>query len=545
MNRRTFLRALGAASISLPSLRGIGAPAAGGKRPRPNILFIFSDDHAVQAISALGSKINKTPNIDRIANEGIAMDRCFCCNSICAPSRAAVLTGKHSHINGLMTNENQFDGSQTTLPKLLQGAGYQTAMIGKWHLGTDPTGFDHWQILPGQGNYYNPDFLDANGRKRYTGYVTDIITDLSLDWLKNKRDPNKPFLLMCQHKAPHRVWAPGPKHLTMYDDVTIPEPPTLFDDYANRNPALKDNEMEIARHMMMDYDLKVAGSEVKDALGRSMKNPELARMTPEQRALWDAAYEPKNEAFRQANLTGQDLVRWKYQRYIKDYLRCVASIDDNVGRMLDYLDQAGLADNTLVVYSSDQGFYLGEHGWYDKRWMYEESFRMPFVARWPAVIKPGTRTKALAQNIDFSPTFLEAAGVNVPQDIQGRSLMPLFKGQTRGWRKSLYYHYYETGEHNVPRHYGVRTDRYKLIHYYDSDAWELFDLERDPQELKSIYDDPAARRIRRQMHAELERLRKLYKVPASSDTAVPERTTGARGPAENRPGSGQTRKKQE
>ncbi len=514
MNRRTFLQTVGAASISFTSLPCISGLASPRKKSRPNILFIFSDDHAVQAISAFGSKINKTPNIDRITSEGIALDRCFCCNSICAPSRAAVLTGKHSHINGLMTNENQFDGSQTTLPKLLQGAGYQTAMIGKWHLGTDPTGFDHWQILPGQGNYYNPDFIDANGRKRYAGYVTDITTDLALDWLKNKRDPNKPFLLMCQHKAPHRVWAPGPKHLTMYDDVTIPEPPTLFDDYANRNPALKDNEMEIARHMMMDYDLKVTGSQVKDALGRAMKNPELARMTPEQRELWDAAYEPKNEAFRQANLTGVDLVRWKYQRYIKDYLRCVASIDDNIGRMLDYLDQARLADNTLVVYSSDQGFYLGEHGWYDKRWMYEESFRMPFVARWPGVIKSGTRTQALAQNIDFSPTFLEAAGVDVPQDIQGRSLTPLFKGQTRGWRKSLYYHYYETGEHNVPRHDGVRTDRYKLIHYYDSGEWELFDLERDPQELKSIYDDPAAGRIRKQMHAELERLRKLYRVPA-------------------------------
>jgi N-acetylglucosamine-6-sulfatase len=513
MNRRRFLQAVGAASVSLRSFPCISGPVSPPKRP--NILFIFSDDHAVQAISSLGSQINKTPNIDRIANEGIALDRCFCCNSICAPSRAAVLTGKHSHINGLMTNADQFDGAQTTLPKLLQRAGYQTVLIGKWHLVTDPTGFDHWQILPGQGNYYNPDFLSAAGTKRYTGYVTDIITDLTLDWLKNKRDKDKPFLLMCQHKAPHRVWAPGPKHLTMYDDVTIPEPATLFDDYANRNPALKDNEMEIARHMMMDYDLKVAGSQVKDALGRAMKNPELARMTPEQRTLWDAAYEPKNEAFRQANLTGRDLVRWKYQRYVKDYLRCVASIDDNVGRTLDYLDQAGLADNTLVIYSSDQGFYLGEHGWYDKRWMYEESFRMPFVARWPAVIKPGTRTRALAQNIDFCPTFLEAAGMDVPKEIQGESLMPLFKGETRYWRNSLYYHYYEEGEHNVPRHYGVRTDRYKLIHYYDNGQWELFDLAQDPQELRSIYNDTAAKAVREQMHAELERLRGLYKVPAS------------------------------
>lgn len=513
MNRRTFLKAVGAASMSLASLSCAGDLASHRKKPRPNILFIFSDDHAVQAISTFGSTINKTPNIDRIADEGIALERCFCCNSICAPSRAAVLTGKHSHMNGLMTNGNLFDGSQTTFPKLLQAAGYQTALIGKWHLRSNPTGFDHWQILPDQGNYYNPDFIDANGKTRYTGYVTDITTDLAFEWLNTKRDPDKPFLLMCQHKAPHRTWAPGPAHLTMYDDVTIPEPPTLFDDYAHRNSALKSNEMEIGRHMMMEYDLKVAGSEEKDSLGRAFKNPELQRMTPEQRARWDAAYEPQNEAFRKASLTGKDLVRWKYQRYVKDYLRCVASVDDNIGRMLNYLDREGLADNTLVIYSSDQGFYLGEHGWYDKRWMYEESFRMPFVARWPGVIKPGTRTRALTQNVDFAPTFLEAAGVGVPQEIQGRSLMPLFRGDAGSWRKSLYYHYYEEGEHNVPRHYGVRTDRYKLIHYYDMDEWELFDLDHDPQELKSIYDDPAAQDVRRQMHAEIERVRQLYQVP--------------------------------
>lgn len=515
MNRRTFLQALGAASLSLGPLSCAGGLTSHRKRPKPNILFIFSDDHAVQAINTFGSKINKTPHIDRIAAEGIALDRCYCGNSICAPSRATVLTGTHSHINGVMTNGNRFDGAQTTFPKLLQGAGYQTALIGKWHLRSDPTGFDHWHILPGQGHYYNPDLIEASGTKRYTGYVTDIVTDLSLEWLQNGRDPDRPFLLMCQHKAPHRVWAPGPDHLTMYDDVTIPEPPTLFDDYANRNSALADNGMEIGRHMMMEYDLKVAGSEVKDALGRAFKNPELARMTPEQRARWDAAYEPKNQAFYEANLTGKDLVRWKYQRYVKDYLRCVASIDDNVGRMLDYLDREGLANNTLVIYSSDQGFYLGEHGWYDKRWMYEESFRMPFVGRWPGVIKPGTRTKALTQNIDFAPTFLEAAGVDIPEEMQGRSLMPLFTGRPGDWRKSLYYHYYESGgEHNVPRHYGVRTDRYKLIHYEDIEEWELFDLEQDPQELKSIYDDPAAQDIRKQLRAELKRLRKMYRVPA-------------------------------
>jgi arylsulfatase A-like enzyme len=514
MNRRTFLKTLGAASVSLSALSCTTQSLSRKSTAAPNILFIFSDDHAVQSISTYGSKINKTPNIDRIAQEGIALDRCFCCNSICAPSRAAVLTGKHSHANGLMTNMNRFDGAQMTFPKYLQQAGYQTALIGKWHLKTDPTGFDHWQILPGQGNYYNPDFIDAQGKKRYTGYATDITTDLALDWLKNQRDSSKPFLMMCQHKAPHRTWAPGPKHLALYDDRTIPEPPTLFDDYAHRSDLLKDNEMEIGRHMMMDYDLKVTGSQVKDALGRAFVNPEVKRMTPAQRQRWDKAYGPKNQAFAQAKLKGRDLLRWKYQRYIKDYLRCVASVDDNIGRMLDYLDQAGLTENTLVVYSSDQGFYLGEHGWYDKRWMYEESMRMPFVARWPARIKPGQRTHKLAQNIDFGPTFLDAAGIAMPQDMQGISLMPLFKqGGSRRWRKSLYYHYYEKGEHRVPRHCGVRTDRYKLIHYYDSDVWELFDLEHDPQEMKSVYDAPAYHSIRTRIHTELRRLEKTYAVP--------------------------------
>jgi N-acetylglucosamine-6-sulfatase len=480
---------------------------------QPNIVFIFTDDHAVQSIGAYGSKINKTPNLDRIARQGVTLDRCFCCNSICAPSRAAVLTGKHSHVNGLMTNGTDFDGSQPTLPKYLKQAGYQTALIGKWHLQTDPTGFDHWEILPGQGSYYNPDFISAKGKTRVEGYVTDITTDKAMDWL-DKRDQSKPFLLMCQHKAPHRIWAPGPDHLTMYDDVDIPEPDTLFDDYANRIDALKDNEMMIAKHMMYDYDLKVTGSEEPDALGRKFKNGERTRMTPEQREKWDAAYEPKNEKFRAANLTGKDLVRWKYQRYIKDYLRCIASVDDNVGRLLDYLEAQGLKDNTIVVYSSDQGFYLGEHGWYDKRWMYEESFRMPFLITWPGVTKAGAHSSGLAQNIDFAPTFLEAAGMSVPEDMQGVSLKPLLRGKTpASWRKSLYYHYYERGEHHVPAHEGVRTDRYKLIHFYDTDEWELFDLDKDPQEMKSVYSDAQYARIVRTLKKELARLKTEYKVP--------------------------------
>jgi len=514
MDRRGFIKMVGVSTLGL-GVFGCGAGQSFGSKSakRPNILFIFTDDHAVRSIGAYGSKINKTPNIDRLANEGVIFDRCFCCNSICAPSRAAILTGKHSHSNGLMTNQNTFDGGQPTLPKFLKQADYQTALIGKWHLRSTPTGFDHWQILPGQGNYYNPDFIDAQGKKRLSGYVTDITTDLAIDWL-GKRDESKPFLLMCQHKAPHRVWAPGPDHLTMYDDVEIPEPDTLFDDYSDRSEVLKDNEMMIARHMMYDYDLKIAGAKEKDALGRAFKNPELRRMTPDQREKWDAAYEPKNDKFKAANLTGKDLVRWKYQRYIKDYLRCVASVDDNIGRLLDHLEQNGLADNTIVVYSSDQGFYLGEHGWYDKRWMYEESFRMPFIIKWPGVTKAGKRMSALAQNIDFAPTFLDAAGVDVPSEMQGESLRPLLKGKAPAdWRKSIYYHYYERGEHHVPAHEGVRTERYKLIHFYDTDEWELFDLENDPQELKSIYSDPAYATTIKDMKAELMRLKAQYKVP--------------------------------
>ena len=516
--RRQFIKNFGIATAGFVTASAIPgcskALQAKSASKQPNIVFIFTDDHAVQSISAYGSKINKTPNLDRIAKQGVTFERCFCGNSICAPSRASVLTGKHSHINGQMTNDTTFDGSQPTLPKYLQQAGYQTALIGKWHLRSDPTGFDYWQILPGQGSYYNPIFLTPQGKVNYTGYVTDITTDMAIDWLDKKRDNSKPFLLMCQHKAPHRTWAPGPDHLTMYDDVEIPEPDTLFDDYSNRSEILKDNEMMIAKHMMYDYDLKVTGSKEKDVLGRAFKNNERERMTPEQRQKWDAAYEPKNEKFKAAKLTGKDLVRWKYQRYIKDYLRCVTSVDDNVGRLLDYLDNSGLADNTIVVYSSDQGFYLGEHGWYDKRWMYEESFRMPFLIKWPGVTKAGERTRSLAQNIDFAPTFLNAAGVSVPADMQGRSLKPLLTGKTpAAWRKSIYYHYYERGEHHVPAHEGVRTDRYKLIRFYDTDEWELFDLKKDPQEMVSVYSDADYAPVVRMMKAELASLKAEYKVP--------------------------------
>jgi len=513
--RREFLKAAGmtAASAALTGCLGSRSFYPGKKRPKPNILFIFTDDHAVQSIGAYGSKINKTPNIDRIAAEGALFANNFCANSICAPSRACVLTGKHSHVNGVINNGVRFDAGQPTFPAMLQQAGYSTAMIGKWHLKNNPQGFDHWEILPDQGSYYNPVFRTDQGRKHYEGYVTDITTDLALDWLKDDRDPDKPFLLMCQHKAPHRNWSPGPDHLTMYEDVDIPEPPTLFDDYSDRSEVLKENEMMIAKHMMFDYDLKVPGLGIKDSLGRDFRNGEYARMTPAQKEKWDAVYKPRNEKFIKANLKGKDLVRWKYQRYIKDYLRCIASVDDNIGRLLDYLDQTGLADNTLVVYSSDQGFYLGEHGWYDKRWMYEESFRMPLIMRYPGAIKKGARVEAVTQNIDFAPTFLDVANVPIAQEIQGISLTPLFAGkQPRDWRDAIYYHYYEEGEHRVPRHEGIRTQRYKLISYYKTGDWELFDLKKDPQELHSVYSDPQYQDVVKLMKEKLKESKVKYNV---------------------------------
>jgi arylsulfatase A-like enzyme len=496
--RREFLRTVGSAAASgaalslLPSCASIGQ-TAGPKGKRPNIIFIMTDDHASHALSCYGSKINKTPNLDRLAKEGMLFENCFCTNSICAPCRAVILTGKYSHINGVIDNRKRFDGTQQTFPKLLQKAGYETAMIGKWHLKSDPTGFDYWNVLPGQGLYYNPAMIEMGQRKKYTGYVTDIITDHCLKWLKERR-ADKPFCLMYHHKAPHRRWEPGPKHLTMYDDVTMPEPDNLFDDYSNRGRAAKEQDMSIEK-TMDKIDLKLVAPR---------------NLNSEQKNFWDAAYEPKNEAFRKANLKGKDLVRWKYQRYIKDYLRCIASVDDNVGRLLDYLDESGLARNTIVFYTSDQGFYLGDHGWFDKRFMYEESLRMPLLARYPKEIKAGSVNEDIVLNLDFGPTFLDFAGVGKPDDMQGGSIRRVLRGKTpRDWRTSMYYHYYEyPAVHSVKRHYGVRTQRYKLIHFYhDIDEWELYDLRKDPREMKNVYDDAAYAEIVKDLKAELKRLR--------------------------------------
>lgn len=487
-------------------------PAAlkGAATRPPNIVFIFSDDHAYQAISAYGDarKLLETPNIDRIAKGGVRFDRCLVPNSICGPSRASILTGTYSHVNGFMNNLQgaRFDGSQSTFPKLLQAAGYQTAVVGKWHLGSDPTGFDFWQILVGQGIYYNPPMLKAGGRIPTQGYVTDIITDTSLAWLE-QRDKSKPFLLMCQHKAPHREWSPALRHLNADKGRKYDEPPTLFDDYRGRGIAERDQDMSIEK-TMNENDLKLT------------RPPNIP---PAARAEWDAYYEPRSAEFRAAKLEGRALVSWKYQRYMHDYLACVRAVDESVGRVLDYLEQEGLADNTIVVYASDQGFYLGEHGWFDKRWIFEESLRTPCLIRWPGVTKPGTVNRDLVSILDFPETFLEAAGAAIPARMQGRSLLPILKGQRPAdWRTSFYYQYYEFPvPHRVRPHYGVVTDRYKLVQFYGTgeDYTELFDLQQDPQELRDVFNDPAYATTRADLQRELTRLRKEVQAPE----AVPQK----------------------
>lgn len=456
------------------------------EKKQPNIVFIMSDDHAAHAMSCYGSKINETPNLDRIADEGIRFDNAFCTNSICAPSRAAILTGQYNHKNGVRTLGDDFDSRQPTIQRELQENGYQTALIGKWHLGhggnADPADFDYWNIFPEQGDYVDPVMIEMGDEKTVKGYATDIVTDMSIDWIEN-RDKDKPFMVMCHHKAPHRPWIPDEKYKDLYADVDIPEPETFHDDYSGKASAAKEATMRIDR----------------DLLFKDVK-----------------AHPPEG-------LTDRELKSWYYQRYIKDYLRCVASVDDNVGRLLDYLDEEGLAEDTIVVYTSDQGFFLGDHGWYDKRFMYEESLRMPFVVRYPGVIKPGTVTTDFALNVDFPETFLDFAGIEIPDYMQGRSLRPVMEGNTpEDWQTSMYYRYWEhlSVEHRVGAHYGVRTHDYKLIYYYGealgmADAideprtpeWELFDLVKDPYEMNNVYHDPAYEGVVHDMKKELYRLK--------------------------------------
>ncbi|AWW32658.1 sulfatase [Echinicola strongylocentroti] len=487
---------------------------------RPNIIFIMSDDHAYQAISAYSDKLINTPNIDRIANEGMLFEKAFVSNSICAPSRAVILTGKHSHLNGLVDNAVKFDSTQVTFPKILRENGYQTAMIGKWHLKTQPTGFDYWKVLPGQGHYYNPEFRTKEGVVLDSGYVTDLITDFAIDWLDKAKGSDEPFMLMYQHKAPHREWLPTEENFREYANKEFPEPESLFDDYSGRGSAAKEAEMRIDTHMGVTSDNKIH-PDIAKKMGYEnfltwyphAYHNNLDRMSPSERAAWEEVYGPMNEAFEKANLRGDELTKWKYQRYMQDYLASIESVDENVGRLLDYLEENGLAENTIVVYTSDQGFYLGEHGWFDKRFMYEESFRTPLMIKWPGVIKEGSRNTDLVQNLDFAETFLDAAGVTIPKEMQGKSMLPLLKGEKVEWREALYYHYYEyPGIHAVKRHNGVRTDRYKLIHfYYDVDEWELYDLEKDPQEMNNVYADPAYADVKEKMHQKLDELVVQYK----------------------------------
>ena len=481
----------------------------------PNIIYIMSDDHAAHALSCYNSAVNQTPNLDRIANEGIRFDKCFVTNSICTPSRATILTGKYSHINGVVVF-NRFDGSQPTVAKYLQAAGYHTGMIGKWHLGSEPTGFDEWTILPGQGVYFDPAFWDKNGRKVVKGYATDIITDMGIDFLKN-RPKDKPFFLMLHHKAPHRPWDPDEKHKAMFAGKVIPEPATLRDDYSTRTDAIRESLQKVFQDLTR-RDLKLTPPE-------DMPTGERQKWLNTKPKMVEIVVDGQKKT-----LVGEELNKWKYQRYMQDYLACIQSMDDNVGRLLDWVDQNGLRENTVVIYTSDQGFFLGDHGLYDKRFMYEASLHMPFIVRWPGVTKAGSATSSMILNADFAPTFLEIAGQPVPADMQGRSLVPLLKGRTPAdWRTSMYYRYYhDPGDHNTRAHYGVRTDTHKLIYFWKKDQWEMYDLVKDPDELNNLYNDPAQQEMVAKLKQEMYRLKKELKDDDQFATTQP--ANGVDGP---------------
>ena len=488
---------------------------------KPNIVFIFSDDHAPHAIGAYNGwlkSVNPTPRIDELAKQGMLFEKSFCTNSICGPSRAVIMTGKHSHKNGFMNNGNTFNWNQQTFPKILRKAGYTTALYGKSHLKGNPKGFDDWKVLPGQGDYYNPDLITPKGRVRIDGHCTDVVTDLAVEWLKTGRDKTKPFMLMVQHKAPHRNWMPALRHLPLYDDIKIPEPTTLFDKWEDNAPPARYQELEIDRHMDINYDLFLdltadyEGTPSQKRQDRSAWR-NMKKMTKDQLSSWRAFYGPRDKAFHEANLSGKELVRWKFQRYAKNYLRCVRGVDDSVGKIQDTLKNLKLDDNTVVIYSSDQGFYIGDHGWYDKRWMYEESLMMPLIVKWPGVTKPDSRSVQMVQNLDYAQTFLEMAGAEIPSNMQGRSLVPILKnGKADDWRKSIYYHYYEyPSVHMIPRHYGIRTERYKLIHFYQfGNEWEMYDLKEDPDELTNIYGKADKKSLQKDLKEQLVAIRKFY-----------------------------------
>ncbi len=496
---------------------------------RPNIILIVTDDHAKNAVSAYGSKLIRTPNIDRIGREGIRFDNAFVTNSLCGPARAVIQTGIYSHLNGFRDNNDSFDNTQLTFPKILKEAGYFTAVVGKWHLVTEPKGFDYWDILIDQGTYYNPDFVKMGDTIRREGYATDLITDLAIQTLSTKPE-DKPFCLLLHQKAPHRNFMPNVKHLGVFDSVTMPIPINLFDDYSTRSAAAREQDLEI-RKMFLAYDLKLKIPDgmsdpgtggFKGADGEKFFEGDYNRFTKEQRMLWDNYYKPISDAFYKQNLKGRPLEEWMYQRYIKDYLACVLSVDENIGRLFAYLEDKKLMENTIIIYTSDQGFFLGEHGWYDKRFMYEESLGIPLLMKYPGKISAGQVNKNMVLNLDITPTILEAAQLPVPEHYQGKSMLGLGSDVEPGWRKSIYYHYYEFpyGVHAVKKHYGIRTERYKLIHFYnDIDEWELYDLKNDPYEMKNIYTDQSKASLRDSLTNALNDLRIFYKDTIKLETA--------------------------
>jgi len=480
---------------------------------RPNIIFIMSDDHAYQAISAYNSELIQTPNIDRIADQGIKFTKSFVTNSICAPSRAVILTGKFSHLNGITGNSAAFDGSQETFPKILQRNGYQTAMIGKWHLKNHPTGFDYWNVLPGQGDYYNPDFIKDGFDTVYEGYVTDIITELSIAWL-DKRNKKEPFCLMMHHKAPHRSWMPALKNLELFNDEDFTLPGNFYDDYSGKE-ALKVQMLTVKDHMDVRMDFKIPCDTCDTVSVNSWAPGEywrrLERLSADERRKWDDSYSKEEIEFYEVNNDESKYDRWKFRRYMEDYLRCIVSVDESVGQVLDYLKENNLDENTIVVYTSDQGFFLGEHGLFDKRFMYEEALRTPLLISYPKEIREKTQTTRLTQNLDIAPTLLDVAGITVPGDMQGESLRKIWLNDVSEWRDAIYYHYYEKGFGASP-HYGVRTDRYKLIHFYDVvDSWEFYDLETDPNEMRNLYTDPGYDQKIKELKDKLLELQKKYK----------------------------------
>lgn len=481
---------------------------------KPNIILIVSDDHAYQAISAYGSKLINTPNIDRIGKEGAVMKKAYVTNSVCSPSRAVILTGKYSHLNGLRDNGTFFDSTQQTFPKLLQQAGYRTAVIGKWHLWSEPTGFDYWNILPAQGNYYNPGFIKMGKDTTYKGYVTDVITDLSLNWIDQQQ--NNPFCLLLFHKAPHRNWMPPLKYLDRFNDTSYPLPDNFYDDYKDRL-ALQRQQITVAKALDIRYDSKIpcdtcAITPINDWAPAEFQR-EIERLSPAERKVWDEAYAEEVDSFKKIN-NEADRIRFQYQRYIEDYLRCIQSVDDNVGRVLGYLDEKKIAENTIVVYMSDQGFFLGEHGLYDKRFMYEESFRTPMLIRYPEAVKQKQQRDEYVLNLDIAPTLLDWAGVPVPDDMQGVSMKELLRRKKdKGWRNEIYYHYYERS-FGLTRHYGVKTNRYKLMRFYgEVDSWELYDLKKDKSEMNNLIQDPRYSGVVDDMKKKIRYWQAYYKDP--------------------------------